>query len=146
VNISAWLAAGAQYLPLINGTENAFGIPINLLARVAYQECSWRPEVINCTVKSSAGAVGMFQLMPKYFPNAGASIAADCRSAAQLLASLYKRFGDWQIALAAYNWGQGDVHHEIVTEGAPTLADMPSETQNYVRDIVADVFVPGTLI
>jgi len=142
----AWLAAGAQYLPLINGTENAFGIPANLLARVAYQECSWRPEVINCTVKSPAGAVGMFQLMPKYFPNAGASIAADCRSAAQLLANLYKRFGDWQVALAAYNWGQGNVHHEMASDGVPELADMPAETQNYVRDILAHVPVPGVLV
>jgi len=141
----SWLDGGAQYLPLINGMESALKIPANLLARIAYQECSWRPEVINGTVKSPAGAVGMFQLMPQYFPNAGVSVAADCASAAGLLSSLYKRFGDWQLAIAAYNWGGGNVHHEMATDGVPELADMPAETQNYVRKIVADVPVPGVL-
>jgi len=140
------MVRAAPYLTLIYGVEAAFGIPRNLLLRIAYQECSWRPDVINCTVKSEAGCVGMFQLNPKYFPNAGASIAADCSSAAGLLSSLYKRFGDWQLALAAYNWGGGNVHHEMASDGVPELADMPTETQNYVREIVADVPVPGVLV
>jgi membrane-bound lytic murein transglycosylase D len=84
--------------------------------------------------------------MPKYFPYAGLSWAADAASAGDLLAALYKRFGDWQLAIAAYNWGQGNVHHEMASDGVPQLADMPTETQRYVTQIVGDVPVPGILL
>ena len=142
----SWLVAGLEWLPLLNGAEDTYGIPRNLLARIAYQECSWRPDVINGTVKSSAGAVGMMQLMPQYFPNAGASVANDIHLAAGALSAWYKRFGDWQLAVAAYNWGGGNVHHEMAADGVPELADMPVETQNYVRHVFQDVPIPGVLV
>jgi len=86
------------------------------------------------------------QLLPKYFPNAGKSVVLDISNAAQLLANLHERFKDWQLAVAAYNWGQGNVHHEIVTDGTPKLADMPKETQNYVRAVFEDVPIAGVLV
>ena len=144
--VNNWLTGGLDWLPLLNGAEDTYGIPRNLLARMAFQECSWRPEVINCTVKSPAGAVGMMQLMPKYFPNAGVSIANDIHLAAGLLAALHARFGDWQLAVAAYNWGGGNVHHEMAADGVPELADMPLETQRYVKDVFADVPIAGVLV
>jgi membrane-bound lytic murein transglycosylase MltF len=144
--MSTWLTGSGQWIALINSMEDSYGLPHNLLARIAYEECRWRPEVINGSVKSPVGAVGMFQLMPQYFPSAGISVAADANSAAMLLESLFHRFQDWQLALASYNWGQGNVHHAIVTEGTPTLADLPAETSNYVKQIVADVPVEGCLV
>ena len=140
-----WLTAAQPYLSLINGAEDHYGIPHNLLVRIAFEESSFLPEVINGTEKSSAGCVGMFQLNPVYFPNAGKSIAVDASTAATLLANLYQRFRDWQVAVAAYNWGGGNVHHEIVMDG-PTLADMPEETQKYVTEIFRDVPIPGVLV
>jgi soluble lytic murein transglycosylase-like protein len=139
-----WLAGSAPYIGLLNGAEDAFGIPHNLLARIAFQESSWRAPVINGTIKSSAGAVGIMQLLPKYFPNAGASVAADIHTAAQLLLSLYHRFDDWQLAVAAYNWGGGNVDHEMATDEG--LGGMPQETQNYVTKVFSDVPVPGSLV
>jgi len=141
-----YLDGAEPYLALLNGAEDHYGIPHNLLVRIAFQECSWRRDVINCTVKSSAGAVGMMQLLPKYFPNAGKSIIVDISSAAQLLANLYQRFHDWQLAVAAYDWGEGNLHHDIVTDNGVTLADLPSETANYVTKVFADVPVPGALV
>ena len=142
----SWLDGGKPWLSLLNGAEDHYGIPRNLLTRIAYQECSWRPEVINGTVKSSVGAVGMMQLMPQFFPGAGVSIAADISTAAGLLANLYQRFHDWQLAVAAYNWGGGNVHQEGVKDGGYELADMPAETQNYVRKVFADVPMQGALL
>jgi hypothetical protein len=67
--------------------------------------------------------------------------------AAGLLTSLYRRFNDWQVALAAYNWGGGNEHHAWVAHGDTyDLTDCPPETQRYVRAIIADVPVPGALI
>jgi len=137
----SWRDGANPYLPTIAQDEIAFNIPANLLARIAYQECRWRPEVISGEVKSPAGAVGMFQLMPQFFPNAGRSWEDDSVTAADYLSSLYKRFGDWQYAVAAYNWGPGNVHRYQ----ADPLIGLPEETKNYVVNVFTDVPVEGAL-
>jgi soluble lytic murein transglycosylase-like protein len=135
------------WLPALNAAEKSYGIPTNLLARIAYQESSFLPDVISGERKSSASAVGIMQLMPQFFPQAGASPDNDIETAANLLKSLYEQFDDWQVAVAAYNWGKGAVHHEYVKDGDRyVLADFPQETQNYVRQIFADVPLPGALL
>lgn len=144
-----WLTEGQgpTWVPTINAAEEQYGIPHNLLARVAYEESHFRPDIIQGRNLSPAGAIGIMQLLPKFFPGAGVSPAADIYAAAGLLADLYDRFHDWQIALAAYNWGQGNVHHEYAKDAHQyILADMPGETQNYVKQITADVPIPGVLV
>lgn len=145
----AWKNAGqAQvYLAALNSAELEYRIPTDLLARIAYQESSFRPDVISGAVKSSAGCVGLMQLNPVYFPEAGHSAIDDITSAAKLLVSLFARFNDWQVSLAAYNWGGGNVHHEYAVDADRyVLADMPIQTQNYVRQVFADVPLQGALL
>jgi soluble lytic murein transglycosylase-like protein len=132
---------GPTYVPYINGVENSLGIPQNLLARIAYEESHFRSDIVSGAVKSSAGAVGLMQLMPQYFPNAGLNWQNDVQTAGNLLKSLYTQFGDWQLAVAAYNDGSGNV--SAFLNGSK---DLPAETQQYVADVVADVPVPGSLI
>ncbi len=139
-----YLDGAGPYLSLLNGAEDHYSIPRNLLVRIAFQECSWRPEVINGTEISSAGCVGMMQLNPKDFPHAGRSIPNDVATAAELLSHCDQRFNDWQLAVAAYNWGEGNVHRWIASGQA--FSDMPAETQNYVRQVFADVPLTGSLI
>jgi len=84
------------------------------------------------------------QLLPQFFPGAGIDGARDIDTAAVYMRSLWKRFGrDWQLALAAYNWGPGAVSHW--QKGAGVFAQMPAETRKYVLDIVTDVPVEGVL-
>ena len=143
-----WLTAGnaPQYVPFINQVESQAGIPANLLARVAYQETHFN-DIGPGTPVSPAGAVGLFQLMPQFFPGAGANWQEDTTTAADYLLKLYTEFGDWQVALAAYNDGPGNVTKLITEYGVQGfLANAPTETQNYVTQIVADVPVPGSLV
>src|SRR5882724_2244403 len=67
--VSGWQTVqdGPQWVPLINTAEGQYGIPQNLLARMAYQESHFRPDVIDGSKASKAGALGILQLMPKYF-------------------------------------------------------------------------------
>ena len=142
----AWLIAGTPYLPALNAAEKQYGIPVNLLVRIAYKESHFRSDIISGAVKSPVGAVGIMQLLPQFFPDAGQSILSDIGRAAEFLKSLYVRFGDWQLAVAAYNWGGGNVHHEISSDGNPTLDRMPAETQAYVKGVFADVPIQGALV
>jgi soluble lytic murein transglycosylase-like protein len=151
--LEGWQNAGEgpTWVPVINQTEASLGIPPNLLARMAYQESRFRQSVIDGTTPSPAGALGILQLMPQYFksvqvprPFTPADTQAQITEAGQDLASLYNTFGDWATALAAYNWGPGNVQEFL----AGTLSGIPTETQNYVKQILADVPVadPATIL
>jgi membrane-bound lytic murein transglycosylase D len=70
-------------------------------------------------------------------------VLASTRAALDYLQQLHKRFGDWHLALAAYNWGQGNVNRAITRnqrEGKPTSyldLNMPTETRYYVPKLQA---------
>ena len=107
----------------------ARNVPAAVLAAVAKQESGFRLDVC-----SPVGACGLFQFMP-----ATASAYAVDRSSAEssamgadrYLATLEKRFGNLGLALAAYNWGQGNLAKWISTKGAKT-STIPAETRAYV--------------
>src|SRR3984893_2288691 len=67
--LTGWQAVndGPLWVPVINQTESAFGIPPTLLARPAYQESRFRTAITDGTQASPAGALGILQLMPQYF-------------------------------------------------------------------------------
>ncbi|HEX9172151.1 MAG TPA: transglycosylase SLT domain-containing protein, partial [Telluria sp.] len=104
---------------------------------------------------SSANASGMWQFVPgtgkdynlkqNMFKDERRGVLASTDAALSYLQKLYGMFGDWQLALAAYNWGEGNVQKAIKKNqalGKPTdfesLADlMPAETRNYVPKLQA---------
>jgi soluble lytic murein transglycosylase-like protein len=137
-----WKDGGEPYLNTLNAAEQRYAIPTDLLARIAYQECSWRPGVIDGSIKSPAGAVGMMQLMPQFFPGAGESWQADVTTAAEYLERLHTQFNDWQLAVAAYNWGPGNV----VRYKADPAMGLPPETSDYVLDVFGDVPIAGAIL
>jgi|SRR5580698_5866614 soluble lytic murein transglycosylase-like protein len=143
ISPGAWAAAGQGpvYQPTFAVVESNNGIPPNLLYRLGYQESHFREDIIDGTTVSPAGAVGIMQLMPQFFPGAGEDPQTDIATAGAYLAKLYGQFNDWQLAVAAYNDGPGNVSAYL--GGTKTL---PLETQNYVADVFADVPVQGSLI
>jgi len=141
-----WKSQGdaGLYVPYIESVETSNGIPPDLLARIAYQESHFRQDIVDGAVKSPAGAVGLMQLMPQYFPGAGTNWQTDVNTAAKYLLQLYNEFGDWQLAVAAYNWGPGNVTNYVASNY--TSPAMPTETSNYISAVFADVPVQGALI
>lgn len=147
--VSGWKAVGdgPTWVPVLNAAETAHGIPQDLLARMAYQESRFRPDVIDGTTVSPAGALGLMQLMPQWFTTVQGArpftpdvTRQQIDQAAQLLAGLFTHFGDWTLAVAAYNDGQGNVD-QYVAGNRP----LPAETQAYVSQVTADVPLPGTM-
>ena len=121
----------ARYRPAIRDAELKQGLPAGLLARVVYQESRYRTDIITGEVVSSAGAVGIAQIVPRWHPTVNPlDPVASIYYAASYLRTLYGQFGTWRLALAAYNFGPGNV-----SSGKP----WPDETLAYVSDIAGDV-------
>lgn len=137
------------YLNAIRTAEVRYGLPKNLLARLLYQESAYRPDIINGSTASPAGALGIAQFMPKTATALGIDPLNPFQSinaAGQLLKTLYKKFGTWENTLAAYNWGEGNVASWIKTGVGVKGQRMPLETQNYFTQILADVGTSGTVM
>ncbi len=139
VRMGNWLddlnGRGAAYKPMLAAAEQRYGIPSGMLARLAWQESRFRADIITGRTVSSAGAVGIMQIIPRYHPgvdplNPGAAIDY----AGRFLAGLYKKYGSWELALKAYNWGAGNVDKWLVGQKA-----QPNETRLYSQQILADV-------
>lgn len=118
------------------------------LALLPFIESAFNPQAV-----SGAKAAGMWQFMPatgKYFElkqNAfrddRRDVLASTRAALDYLNKLHGMFGDWHLALAAYNWGEGSVARAIAKNqraglptGYPDL-NMPMETRFYVPKLQA---------
>jgi ABC-type multidrug transport system fused ATPase/permease subunit len=127
--------APAQYAGAIADAEAAYGLPAGLLERLLWQESHYRADIISGAVSSSAGAKGIAQFMPATAVQYGVDPLdpfAAIDGAGRYLRDLYRQFGNWTEALAAYNWGPGNVRRK-------GLAAAPAETRNYYTGILADV-------
>ncbi|MDQ7744321.1 transglycosylase SLT domain-containing protein [Hydrogenophaga pseudoflava] len=118
------------------------------LALLPFIESAFNPQAV-----SSARAAGMWQFMPatgqsfdlkqNVFRDDRRDVLASTRAALDYLEQLHARFGDWHLALAAYNWGQGNVNRAITRnqrEGRSTSytdLNMPLETRMYVPKLQA---------
>ena len=118
------------------------------LALLPFIESAFNPQAV-----SSAKAAGMWQFIPstgKYyalkqnmFRDDRRDVLASTRAALDYLQKLYTQFGDWHLALAAYNWGEGSVGRAIAKNkqlGASTAYSdlkMPNETRYYVPKLQA---------
>lgn len=114
---------------LINSAALQYGIPPSLLLAVAEQESG-----LNQGAVSSAGAIGVMQLMPGTAAGLGVNpndLAGNINGGAKYLSQMYAQFGSWDLALAAYNAGPGAV------SAAGGIPPYP-ETQNYVSTILAN--------
>jgi len=127
---------GEAFIPFIRALEIEYKLPANYLYRLAYRESRFRPDIVTGRVRSKAGATGIAQLMPIHHKEVNPLDPwASLRYAAKYMASHYKRFKNWDLALAAYNWGQGNVAKALAANGgnvAVTVAKMPKETRDYI--------------
>lgn len=124
-------ALAEPYLPAINQAEHDYKLPPTLLARVLDIESAYRPDIISGQVRSNAGALGIAQIVPRWHPGVDPLDPAQAIPyAARYLADLKAQFGSWRKAVAAYNWGAGNLTRYI--SGETTL---PLETSNYLKKI-----------
>ena len=118
------------------------------LALLTFIESAFNPGAVSRTK-----AVGIWQFMPRTgksfdlrqnsFRDERQDIVASTNAALDYLESLHTQFGDWHLALAAYNWGQGNVRRAIARNKRakkPTgylHLRMPAETRLYIPKLQA---------
>ena len=136
-----------KYLFHIMNEVEKRGMPTEL-AFLPVVESSFVP-----TARSPVGAEGLWQFMPAtgreyeleqtWWYDGRRDVIESTRAALDYLQSLHGRFGDWNLALAAYNWGQGNLSRAITrvrTKGETETYEnitMPAETRNYAPKLLA---------
>lgn len=138
---------GARYLFHIVEEVERRELPAEL-ALLPFIESAFNPQA-----NSRARASGMWQFMPatgkhfelrqNIFRDDRRDVLASTRAALDYLQQLHAQFGDWHLALAAYNWGQGNVGRAISRNRRAgratdyTSLRMPAETRDYVPKLQA---------
>ena len=145
--VQRMVARGGRYLFHIVEEVERRQMPAEL-ALLPFIESAFNPQA-----QSHARASGMWQFMPAtgkdfelrqhMFRDDRRDVLASTRAALDYLQRLHGMFDDWHLALAAYNWGQGNVLRAIARNkraGKPTdyaSLKMPLETRDYVPKLLA---------
>jgi membrane-bound lytic murein transglycosylase D len=153
-----WLSARPDYVhrSMARSSRYLFYIVQEVNARNMPTEIALLPFVESAFVthaKSSAKAMGLWQFMPatgkdfqltqNVFRDERRDVLQSTDAALDYLQRLHKQFGSWDLALAAYNWGAGNVakaQKRNLAAGRPTdylSLKMPNETRNYVPKLMA---------
>ncbi len=155
---TAWYASRPEYVErMVNRSSRyLFHIVEELekrhmpteLALLPFVESAYNPQAL-----STAKAAGMWQFIPStgktynlkqnMFSDERRDVVASTDAALDYLSNLHDMFGDWYLALAAYNWGEGNVQRAIArnqAQGLPTdyqSLRLPTETREYVPKLQA---------
>jgi len=144
------LAKGNYYFPMMEETLDRYGLPLEL------KYLSVIESALNPTVKSRMGATGLWQFMLRTGKMYGLEVntlvderkdprkATD--AAARYLKDLYDIYGDWNLVIAAYNCGPGNVNKAIRRSGGLTdywaiYPYLPRETRGYVPGFIAATYI-----
>ncbi len=133
------------YYIVVEVEERRMPLEIALLPMV---ESAYNP-----TAMSVSRASGIWQFMPStgthyglkqnFWFDSRRDVIAATEGALNYLQKLYADFNDWQLALAAYNWGEGNVARSVAKNQAANLRGdyasikMPDETRNYLPKLQA---------
>lgn len=141
------LERAGRYRGMIESTLKKEGLPLDLIY-LAQAESAFKPRAV-----SSMGARGIWQFMPysgeeyglhrNYWVDQRDDPEAATEAAAETLRDLYTTFGDWYLAMAAYNSGPMNVARAVERTGYADFWELqqrnalPEQTKNYVPIILA---------
>ena len=149
-NMKQTVAISKYYFPILEEELLAAGLPLEL-RYLAVVESN-----LSIRAGSRAGAMGLWQIMPQTGKGVGLEINSlvdercdvikSTQAACKFLKYLYKLYGDWMLAIAAYNCGAGTVNRAIESAGGGKknfwdIYDyLPNETRQYVPKFVGAAY------
>ncbi len=144
--VSRMLGLAEYYFPLFEETLDRFNLPLEIKYLAIVESA------LNPLARSRVGATGLWQFMFSTGKLNGLKVSSyidercdpikSTEAACQYLSQLYGIFGDWNLALAAYNSGPGNVSRAIRRSGGKQTyweirPYLPRETQGYVPAFIA---------
>lgn len=135
-----------SYRELVEKYSKEYSVPAELIFAVIKVESDFTPDA-----KSSQGAIGLMQVLPTTYEYVAELLGeraftpllydpeTNIKYGTYYLQYLYSRFGSWERALAAYNWGEGNLKNYIDENGYDDgdYTRLPSkETRNYVGRVL----------
>jgi len=144
------MALSGYYFPLFEEVLDKYDLPLEI-KYLAIVESALKPRA-----KSRVGATGLWQFMFSTGKMYGLNVSSyvdermdpvkATEASAKYLSNLYKIFGDWDLALAAYNSGPGNVSKAIRRSGGYTnywniRPYLPRETAGYLPAFLATMYV-----
>ena len=148
--VSYMLGAGNFYVPIFEEALDYYGLPLELKYLPVIESA------LDPTAVSPAGATGLWQFMlstaKRYNLEINSVVDERCDpikssyAAAQFLRDLYKIYGDWNLVIAAYNCGPGNVNKAIRRAGGiqdywAIYPYLPKETRGYVPAFIAANYI-----
>ena len=150
--MAASLQRVGKYRGLIQNVLKEEGVPQDIIY-LAVAESGFQPQVVN----AKSGAGGMWQFMTFTGVQYGLTRNGyfdyrfdpekSSRAYAKYIKALYAQFGDWYLAMAAYDWGPGNIQKAVSRTGYADYWElyrrnaMPKETRAYVPQILAAVIM-----
>jgi membrane-bound lytic murein transglycosylase D len=139
-----------RYKGMIERIMAEEGVPHDLIY-LGVAESGFQPRALNW--RSHAG--GMWQFMPYGNYGLARNVSVDerfdpeksTRAYARYMKFLYNQLGDWYLAMAAYDWGAGNIQHAVQKTGYADFWELykrnnlPGETKNYVPEILAAIII-----
>ena len=143
-----WLNRISTYKPIILPILEEEGVPTELFY-LAMIESGLNPKAYSYAHASGiwqfiASTGKMYGLKKDWWIDERRDFEKSTRAAAHYLKDLYKEFGDWYLAFAAYNCGSTRVKKEMKRSGSDdywSLTRLPPQTRNYVPNIMAAIFI-----
>ena len=151
-HMAASLQRVGKYRGLIQDVLRQEKVPQDLIY-LAVAESGFQPQAIN----PRSGAGGMWQFMTYTAPEYGLTRNGyfdyrfdpekSSRAYARLIKNYYNLFGDWYLAMAAYDWGPGNIQRVVQRTGYADFWElyrrntMPAETRDYVPKILAAIIM-----
>lgn len=148
---SRYLIRSGRYIPLMQDIFAEYGLPRDLVY-VSLIESGFNPYAY-----SRARAAGPWQFIAStgkryglrydYWVDERRDVVLATHAAAKYLTDLYQRFGDWYLALASYNAGEGNIAVALKRTGAETFWELreahaiPQETRDYVPKFIAATLI-----
>lgn len=127
----------SSVVDLITQTAQSLGVDPALAIEVARAESNFNQNAV-----SPAGAIGVYQLEPDTAAQLGVDpndLTQNISGGIKYLAMMLSQFGTIPAALAAYNWGEGNLSNAIAKYGSSWVNHLPTETVNYIAKITANL-------
>lgn len=129
--------APAQFQPMIADASAKYGVEPAILTNTLRRESNFNPAAVGPVTRSGERAQGIAQFMPATAAERGVdpmNPQSAINGSAGYLADLSKKYnGNTGLALAAYNWGPGNVDKWVA--GGGDINKMPAETRGYVQSV-----------